>query len=275
LFTTLAVFLSVRWIKIPSTPRAALVGTAWGLCTLAKVVVWFAPVLLLAMRLLPGRLRREWRATDAAALLVCFSAIIAPWTIRNYVHFQRFIPVNGQGEGMLEWNVSHAEIPGERPGVEFATEVYRKGLPEGERKMLLWRYVLDHPRYFLVDRTAKNVVHFTAPSRDWWIATGRARPNEHGMLYWVLSVLFHMPLYVLLLIRTGQWRKGKTSPAHGFLILLYWAYWIEHAFVLGDPRFSLAVYPLLVAMALPLPMEGDRVRSARGEDQDLREAEWA
>lgn len=35
------------------------------------------------------------------------------------------------------------------------------------------------------------------------------------------------------------------------MILFYWAYWIEHALVLGTPRFSLVVYPLLIAMLLP------------------------
>lgn len=38
----------------------------------------------------------------------------------------------------------------------------------------------------------------------------------------------------------------------GFLVLFYWLYWVEHAFVWGDARFGMAVYPLLVAMALPL-----------------------
>ena len=57
-------------------------------------------------------------------------AVIAPWTIRNYVQFQRFIPVNGQGEGLLEWNVSHATIPGaSTPGDLYVAEVYEKNLP--------------------------------------------------------------------------------------------------------------------------------------------------
>jgi 4-amino-4-deoxy-L-arabinose transferase-like glycosyltransferase len=252
LSTTLAAWLSVRWIKCPSTPRAAMAGAAWGLCTLAKVVGWFAPfLLLLASRLPPKRLRRELRGREAAALLLCFAAVIAPWTIRNYLRFGRFIPVNGQGEGMLAWNVSHAEIPGERPGSEYVTEVRRKGLPEGERKALLWRYVLDHPAYFLGYRTVRNAIHFAAPPRDWWISRGHFRPGEHRTGFWVLSALFHVPLYLLLLLRTAQWWKGRAPPALGFLVLLYWAYWAEHAITWGDPRFGLAVYPLLAAVALP------------------------
>ena len=250
LFTTLAAWLSVRLVKAPTTPRAALAGAAWGLCTLAKVVSWFAPFLLLGMRFLPGRLRREWRRGEVAALLLCFAVVIAPWTIRNYVHFHRFIPVNGQGEGMLQWNVSHAEINGERPGSEYAAEVYRKGLSERERKALLWRYVLDHPAYFFGYRVVRNAVHFAAPPRDWWIERGHFHPGEHRTGFWILSALLHMPFYLLLLLRSGQWLCGRASPAIGFLLLLYWVYWAQHAVVWGDPRFGLAVYPVLVGIAI-------------------------
>ena len=207
LFTTLAAWLSVRLVKAPSALRAALAGAAWGLCMLAKVVVWFVPFLLLAMRFL--------------------AAVVAPWTLRNYVHFHRVIPVNAQGEGMLEWNVSHAEIPGERPGSEYAAEVYRKGLPEGERKALLRRYILDHPAYFLGYRIVRNAVHFAAPPRDWWIVRGHFLPGEHRTGFWVLSALFHVPLYLLLLLRSGQWWMGRATPALGFIVLLYWTYWLE------------------------------------------------
>lgn len=250
LFTTVAAYLSIRLVNAPSARRAALTGAAWGLCTLAKVVAWFVPFVLLAMHFLPGLLRRKWRRKEAAAVLVCFTAIIAPWTIRNYVHFQRFIPVNGQGEGMLEWNVSHAEIPGERSGSEYLAEVYRNGLPKGERKALLWRYVFDHPRYFFGYRVLRNVVHFAAPPRDWWISRGNFRPGEDRTGFWILSFLFHIPLYLLLLLRTRQLWKGHATPALGFIVLLYWAYWAEHAITWGDPRFGLAVYPLLVGIAI-------------------------
>jgi 4-amino-4-deoxy-L-arabinose transferase-like glycosyltransferase len=251
LFTTLAVWLTVRWIKASSTPRVALAGAAWGLCTLAKVVVWFVPFLLLAMSFLPGRLRVEWEKKETAALVLCFAAVIAPWTIRNYIHFHRFIPVNGQGEGMLKWNVSHAEIPGEPPGVRIIEELDRQGITGEARTARYWRYVFDHPVYFLGYRTARNAVHFAAPPRDWWIARGHFLPGEHRTGFWILSALFHIPLYLLLLLRTGQWWKGRVSPDIGFLVLLYWAYWAEHTITWGDPRFGLAVYPLLVALALP------------------------
>jgi len=151
---------------------------------------------------------------------------------------------------MLAWNVSHAEIPGERPGSEFSAEVYRKGLPEGERKALLWKYVLDHPRYFFVYRVLRNAIHFAAPPRGWWDARGLMNPGEHRLEFWILSCLFHVPFYLMLLLRSWQVLRGRASPALGFLVILYWAYWAQHSIVWGDPRFGLAVYPVLVGIAI-------------------------
>lgn len=252
LFTVLAAWATVRLVKEPTTGRAALAGAAWGLCTLAKFVSWYVPLLVLSMRFLPGRLRFALRGKEALALLFFFTAAIAPWTLRNYHHFHRFIPVNGQGEGMLEWNVSHAEIPGETPGEQYAKEVYAKNLPEKERKALLWKYVKDHPYYFFVWGVARNAIHFGAPPRDWWIYRGDFRPGEHRTVFWILAALFHIPFYLFFLYRTWQWGRGSALPAFGFIVLLYWTYWIEHALVWGDPRFGLAVYPVLVAMVAPL-----------------------
>ena len=252
LFTTLAVLASVRLVRRPSSLRAGLAGAAWGACTLGKIVCWYAPFLLLAMRFLPSRLRWVWRRKEAALLLLLFAVVVAPWTVRNYVRFHRFIPVNGQGEGILEWNVSHAMIPGEPPGDRYVAEVYGKNLSERQRKDLLWGYVRDHPRYFLVDRIIRNIVHFAAPPRDWWIARGHFQPGESRVLFWVLSALFHIPLYLFLLYRSWQWGKGEAGRNLGFPVLFYWLYWAEHALVWGDPRFGLAVYPLLVGMVLPL-----------------------
>ena len=262
LFTTLAAWLSIRLVKTPSAPRAALAGAFWGCAPSPRW--WRGSPRSCSWRC--GSCRAvsagSGRGREAVALLLCFVAVVAPWTVRNYLHFNRFIPVNGQGEGMLEWNVSHAEIPGERPGSEYTAEVYRKGLPEGERKALLWRYVLDHPAYFFGYRIARNAIHFAGPPRDWWISRGLVRPGEHRPWFWTLSVLFHVPLYVLLLLRSRQWWSGSAGPALGFLVLFYWAYWAQHALAWGDPRFGLAVYPLLVgigiAMAPPASPEAQR-----------------
>jgi len=253
LATLVAAWASVRLVKAPSPARAALAGAAWGVCTLGKVVCWFAPLLLLGMRLLPPRLRWAWRGREAALLLLGFALVVSPWTVRNFVHFHRFIPVNDQGPGMLEWNVRMARIPGQPSGEAIVAAIDQEHPPDGARRAALWDYARRHLRYFLVDRVVRNAVTFAAPARDWWIAKGYFPPGGDRTRFWILAGLFHLPLYVLLLVRTGQWLKGDVAPAFGFLVVFYWAYWAEHAIIWGDPRFGLAVYPLLVAVAIPPP----------------------
>ena len=262
LFTTLAAWMTVRLLQLPSPARAALSGAAWGVCTLGKAVAWFAPFLLLAMRFLPVRLRWSWRGKEAAALLFCFAAAIAPWTVRNFLLLDRFVPVNAQGEGMLEWNVKNAEIPGEPSGRRVFDDINRTMHRPEDRRAAFREYIASHPRYFLVDRVIRNAIRFAAPPRDWWIARGDFRPGERRTGFWILAILFHIPLYLFLLVRTWQWGRGRAAPAFGFLLLFYWVYWAEHALVWGDPRFGLAAYPLLVGMVLPLAGPGGRSTGA-------------
>ncbi len=255
LFTTLAALASVRLVRRPSALRAGVAGAAWGACTLAKIVCWFAPFLLLAMRLLPSRLRWVWRRKEATLLLLCFAAVIVPWTVRNYVQFHRLIPVNGQGTGMLEWNVEHTEIPGQPPGRIVVEDIRARYSGEEDRKRALWEYVREHPRYFLVDRVIRNAVHYAAPPRDWWLARGHTRPGEHRVDFWLLAGFFYVPFYLALSLRIWQWARGRHPPWFGFLLLFLLAYGAEHVLVWGDQRFNLAVYPVLVLMMLPFRTE--------------------
>jgi hypothetical protein len=250
-FTILATWISVRLIRRPSGGRAAAAGIAWGLSTLTKVVTWYAPVLLAAMLSLPRRMRPALPRTHAALVLVFTAATIAPWTVRNWVQFHRFIPVQGQGAGMLEWNVRQATPRGEPSGAAFVGALDEEGITGAPRARALTRYILERPRHFFIDRVLRNTIHFAGLPRDWWLARGIVSLDERGPVYWTLVAIFHLPLYVFLILRTSQWLRGRLAPEWGFVILLYWTYWAEHAVIWGDPRFGLGVYPLLVGMALP------------------------
>jgi 4-amino-4-deoxy-L-arabinose transferase-like glycosyltransferase len=251
LFTTLAAWLSIRLIKAPSMPRAALTGAAWGLCTLAKAVAWFAPFLFLAMRFLPGRLRWEWKRWEAAALLLCFAAAIAPWTLRNYVHFHRLIPVNAQGEGLLEWIVAYADPPGQIPGSALVEELDRRGVAGEKRMGALRDYLHRNFRYVLFDRTLKNAIDFAGPARDWWWERGRYGPGEPRPWYWTAHDLLLRFLFFSLLFRAVQTAAGRRGPVAVFAVLFCLGYWLEYAMTFGMGRYALPIYPLLAAMPLP------------------------
>jgi hypothetical protein len=250
LATTLAALASIRWIRSPSPGRAALAGFAWGVCALAKPVVLFAPLLLAATRLLPARFGFPRRGGDAALCLLAFALAVAPWTARNFARFHRVIPVTAQGEGLLEWSVAQTPVAGDPERAALLAERANGVKDEAGYRRRLWRFVLRHPREFLLERTAGNALRFGAPPRDWWIERGMVRPGEHRPWFWLLSLLFHVPLYLALLAATRSALRGAAAPGLAFLVLFYWVYWGEHAILWGDPRYGLAVYPVLLAIAL-------------------------
>jgi 4-amino-4-deoxy-L-arabinose transferase-like glycosyltransferase len=251
LTTTLAAWLSVRLLRDPSRGRAAAAGAAWGVCTLAKVVAWFAPFLLLAMRFLPGRLRRDLKNPEAAVLLLCFAATVAPWTLRNYVHTGRFILVNDQGGGMLEWNVLQAKVPGEPPGAEFVERLRDRRLDEAEKNRLLRGYVLEHPWYFFALRPLRNAWRFMNPPRDWWWTRGMYGPGQPRPWYWTVHDHIYRLFFLFLLYRSFQALRGRYPAPEMFIVLFVAGYWGLHSVLLGGGRFAIPVYPLLVAAAFP------------------------
>ena len=73
-------------------------------------------------------------------------------------------------------------------------------------------------------------------------------PHEHGWKYVGLVLLFHISFCLFLLHRSVQWLRGTVAATIGFMLLLYWSYWVEHAILIGDPRYGLGVYPILVGL---------------------------
>ena len=83
---------AARALRRPTPAAFVLAGLASGLGTLSREILLFAPLLLLVV-LLAGARRRS--ALKAFALFTVFHVlVIAPWTIRNYSIFHKFIPVS-------------------------------------------------------------------------------------------------------------------------------------------------------------------------------------
>jgi hypothetical protein len=272
LVTTIAAWMTVRWLRVPGTASAALAGGAWGVATLAKTITMFVPVLLLCQWALLRRKDRRIPSGELAVAFLFFFLAIAPWTARNFVHFHRLIPVNDQGLGMLEWNVQHSDAPvdevkrapelllatlhtkdatrGDLAGEKFLMELDRQGISGKERREKLWEYIVSHRKYFLVQRL-RNAIFFAAPGADWWIQSGRLGMGEaqRNPIFWTLALLFHAPLYGFLFFRFLQLCRGSLSPALSFLVLFYLCYWGSYTLFWGEIRFSLPVYPILAGLA--------------------------
>lgn len=103
----LVLVLAVMWQALrvaerPTTWSAVGLGVLVGLAALTRAIfLAFLPFLLLwAMTVWGARARRTY-AVAAAAVLSAF-AVISPWTARNYLVFDAFVPVQSNG-GMVFW----------------------------------------------------------------------------------------------------------------------------------------------------------------------------
>lgn len=272
LVTTLACWRTVVWLNDPGRIRAILAGACWGLATLAKAVTLFLPVFLLFLWAWRGRRDGRMKGLDAALAVISFLLVLAPWTARNYLQFQKFIPVNDQAAGILEWNVRQSDAPvdegkswvgllvaqlktkdatkGELAGEKFLAELDRAGVKGRERAACLWNYILAHKKYFLVQRV-RNAIFFAAPGVDWWIQSGRLKTGEaqRSSLFLLLALLFHGIFYLFFLWRLLQLARGDLDLPMTFLVLFFALYWGIYTLLWGEIRFSIPVYPVLILFA--------------------------
>ena len=86
-------YFAVLSIKRPSYRSFLLLGLSCGIMTQLRSEFFFLEFLLIAVVIMLARsIDRKVIVKGFAAVLVCV-AIIAPWTIRNYVLFHQFVPV--------------------------------------------------------------------------------------------------------------------------------------------------------------------------------------
>jgi hypothetical protein len=272
LITTLACWRTVVWLNDADRARAILAGACWGLATLAKAVTLFLPVFLLVLWAWRGRRDARMKGLDVALAVISFLLVLAPWTARNHLEFQRFIPVNDQAAGVLEWNVQHSDAPvdegkgwmsllitqlktkepakGKLAGEKYLAELDREGLEGKERADRLWNYILSHKKYFLVQR-ARNAIFFAAPGVDWWIQSGRLKTGEAqgSILFLAVAMLVHGILYLFFFWRLFLLARGRLELSMTFLVLFFALYWGTYSLLWGEIRFSIPVYPVLILFA--------------------------
>jgi 4-amino-4-deoxy-L-arabinose transferase-like glycosyltransferase len=271
-FLALAVFLpDRRW-----TPIA--LGVAAGLAALTKGEGALLPVIPLAMWW-TGTVRGAW-LRRAAVLVAAMALTIAPWTIRNAIQMDAFIPVATNASTTL-WSGHNPEANG---GATYAPPELLDRIPKGitpserevEEARLLRReavsWAVHNPlkelgliprKLIALGNGASNVfpIWFNAP------------PPEAGQLgtssVMIFSVLGDAGDYFLILLALAAvvviggrrlWRLDRvTRGALAYLV----ASLVTYGFVYyGQFRYRLAMEPLMILVATPLLVSVWQQRSA-------------
>ena len=198
-------------------------------------MAWYAPFLLALFAL--GKARKTALLMLGLALLT-----VLPWTLRNYSVLGRFVPVNDQGAGALEWYLSRGAHAG-AGGADYIEALKGKNLPEGEYRAKLVAFIVRRP-VLVLKQSVRNALLFTQIDREWY---GKVAGLSMRWKYWLLPfLLFQLPLYIGLALALWHARSAEVF----FLCSFYLLYWLQYALYWGEPRFAIPVYPLLLCLGV-------------------------
>jgi 4-amino-4-deoxy-L-arabinose transferase-like glycosyltransferase len=250
---------------------AIAAGVLVGLATLDRPN-GFVLVLPIALALWDGPSR--WSLRSLAQPVVAVFAVILvvlPWTIRNAIEMNSFIPITTQGGVTLSGtynSVSHndPEHPGAwRPPTlipEYEPLLRRPDISEAELTDALQararHYIEDHPLY-PIEVAFRNTMRMLNLTGFSW-AEMTVHDVGFGKLFADLSVV---SFWILLSLAVFGALMGQLRGVPPFIWLALVLLWLSVVLITGNTRHRIPLEPFLVMFAaIPLAAAYDRFRAA-------------
>ena len=225
---------------------AALVaGALWGLAILTRETgLYFTP--LAALWLSWGR-RTEAGLSRGAAYLLAAALVVLPWTYRNWVLFDAFVPVSTAGGlNLYQGNapLSRQEVYDQYEAIHGRVEQYRWARSMGIRAILdrqpgwiFEKLASEMPRFWEADSLA--LVHIKRG------AYGDVR-SAAAVLAWALTVLPYLALLSLFVAAVAALDlERRTLLLLGFLVV----YNLLHVATHGFARYRMPIVPIVFMFA--------------------------
>ncbi|MCS7265359.1 MAG: hypothetical protein NZ805_11055 [Armatimonadetes bacterium] len=216
-------------------------GALWGMAALTRSIA--LPIALLTSFWL--LLKTNWR--QAGVLSAVFVAVLVPWTVRNYLVFNSFVPIqlSAGHDFYLAFGPS-----GNEPKVlghwNWGSDVSRPKIPEGlspvERDKWLqkqaWEQIKADPMEAVINRIPRKLINLLSP----FYGTA-SLPNK------VLTTFFYIALISLAvpsLVRS--WRSENRSERNFVELVLLVALFtiVFHAIFYGVVRYRYPIDALLL-----------------------------
>lgn len=249
----------------PTRGRWLLPGALFGALTLVRPE-YLGVALLVSLVVLVRRGWRDWRGTgiQAVLLLVGVAVIVAPWTVRNAVALDRFVPVStGGGQVLFAGTYLPSDGDPEKVGTEVVERHPELFGPQAARQLRLEQILarLAAQRYpgmesdkalskmgkeQLWDDVSEEPLEYAGfvATKIWWIWTHgqRAVMREPGwkLFHWAIVVLGAIGLAVLAFQR--RWEALLIG-------VIFLAITAISALLVASPRRVLVMMPLLAALA--------------------------
>jgi 4-amino-4-deoxy-L-arabinose transferase-like glycosyltransferase len=222
-----------------------LLGLTMGIAALFRqtILLWL-PFQLLWIAWAGRKSRIPWRQilVGSAIVIALVIVMILPWTIRNFIFYQAFLPLNSNA-GYAIYSANHPDH-GIRFDQDYAAplpvDLLNKGLNEAEWNTILSQrglnFALQNPERYLKLTMSKVAVHF-----NFWFSR---ESSLFSNLMRVFSYGLYLPFFIIgLAISIKDWRR--CSLIYLFVIVFS----LLHILTWSGIRYRLPVDALLMPFA--------------------------
>jgi 4-amino-4-deoxy-L-arabinose transferase-like glycosyltransferase len=215
-------------------------GVLLGAATLTRAATQFFPLVFLMLLLVMKRSRRIllW----CAAFCLSFVLVVLPWTVRNYVALDDFIPVATGGGIVVQQGSSEKflTIDGRKPEA-FPENPPPQGLKPSQQDKYFMKAGLDRLKMRLQTDPVGFVAFMAKKFLRLWYATDTGR-NHH------ITLLVQVPIYIFALMGLvlRSW-KGQSLIWIPACVVIYFV--ALHWFGLPLFRYMIPVMPYVIGFA--------------------------
>jgi 4-amino-4-deoxy-L-arabinose transferase-like glycosyltransferase len=253
-----AILLDHDWTRPMSRRRLLWFGVALGCSVLIRP---FSAPVMIGLAVAVWVATRSWRSVlrHVGWAAVTFVLVLTPWTIRNEVRFDHFIPISTNlGDGLCM-----SRYPGSNGGFAWSTHQWcaDSSLPEAERNpantKAAIRFVLNHPTEELRQIPKRFVLMMKVDHTAFDESLGNgsnvsmpAGPRD-ALNLWT-DIYFHLS-WIVSLVGVGLlfsgWRKDVIhGPRKAVVAMATLGLLIVPVMLWGNPRFHTPLLPFLAIL---------------------------
>jgi len=245
---SLSILCLVMLLHRRSIILALVSGLFIGITTLCKATTALFPFFVFLFLILVYRSKKQ--ALCHGLILILAAAIaISPWTVRNYLQFKSFIPVQ----------------LGVSPGFWVGTDIPKGGRWPGEEGMLHHKFNKglreDHPyvEKFYLGKAINNIkenpagylILLVKKAGGFWRRPSVGAVEKFGLKKILLrgsNYLLHYLAIAFGIIGSILVVKRKILLAYPLILIIFY-YTIMHALLFVEPRYHIPVLPVLIILA--------------------------